>query len=52
VNGSLALSYAILVHATLFFPVTILGLFVLWRERISLGQLREAEEEMEVSEVA
>jgi glycosyltransferase 2 family protein len=52
VNGSLALSYAILVHATLFFPVTVLGLFVLWRERISLGQLREAEEELEVSEVA
>jgi uncharacterized protein (TIRG00374 family) len=52
VSGSLALSYAILVHATLFFPVTVLGLFVLWRERISLGQLREAEEQMEVSEVA
>jgi len=52
VSGSLALSYAILVHATLFFPVTFLGLFFLWRERISLGQLREAEEAMEVSEVA
>jgi uncharacterized protein (TIRG00374 family) len=52
VNGSLALSYAILVHATLFFPVTVLGLFVLWRERISLGQLRDAEEQMEVSEAA
>jgi uncharacterized protein (TIRG00374 family) len=51
-SGSLALSYAILVHATLFFPVTILGLFVLWRQHISLGQLREAEEEMKVSEVA
>ena len=52
VNGSLALSYAILIHATLFFPVTILGLIVLWRERISLGQLREAEDAMQVSEVA
>ena len=52
VSGSLALSYAILVHATLFFPITILGLFVLWRDRISLAQLREAEEAMEVSEVA
>jgi uncharacterized protein (TIRG00374 family) len=51
-SGSLALSYAILVHATLFFPVTILGLFVLWRQHISLGQLREAEDEMKVSEVA
>ena len=51
-SGSLALSYAILVHATLFFPVTILGFFVLWRQHISLGQLREGEEEMKVSEVA
>ncbi len=47
VNGALALSYAFLVHAALFFPVTILGLIVIWRERISFSQLRDSEEEIE-----
>lgn len=52
VNSATALSYAILVHAVLYFPITLLGFFMLWHERISLGQLREAEVEMETAEAA
>src|SRR6478609_2044532 len=52
VDGATALSYAILVHAVLFFPITLLGFFMLWRERISLAQLRDAEVEMEAAEAA
>jgi len=40
VPGALALSYAFLVHAALFFPVTIVGLIIIWRQRLSLRSLR------------
>ncbi|HEY8448708.1 MAG TPA: lysylphosphatidylglycerol synthase transmembrane domain-containing protein [Thermomicrobiales bacterium] len=46
-NGALgepreiALSYAILVHAALFFPVTIWGAIEWWRQQFSLQQIRE-----------
>jgi uncharacterized protein (TIRG00374 family) len=50
VNSALALSYAFLVHAALFFPVTIIGLFVTWRERISFSQLRDADDSIDPAE--
>jgi uncharacterized protein (TIRG00374 family) len=50
VNGALALSYAFLVHAALFFPVTIAGLIVAWRERLSLRAIRDPEEPFEATE--
>jgi uncharacterized protein (TIRG00374 family) len=50
VNGALALSYAFLVHAALFFPVTIAGLIVAWRERLSLRSIRDTEEPFEATE--
>lgn len=41
----LVLSYAILLHATLYFPVTLVGIFLWLREHLSL---KEAEQEREV----
>jgi uncharacterized protein (TIRG00374 family) len=46
---SLALSYAIVVHATLYFPITLLGLVEWWRWHLSLGQVRELADEDEVT---
>jgi uncharacterized protein (TIRG00374 family) len=49
-NGALgimretALSYAIVVHAALYFPVTLLGLIFWWRESFSWREVRKAEE--------
>jgi len=40
----LALSYAIVVHAVLYFPVTLLGLIYWWRESFSWREARAAEE--------
>ena len=34
-----ATAYAIVLHAVLMVPVTVVGLFFLWRENISLGEL-------------
>ncbi len=43
-----ALSYAIVLHASYFFPVIIVGLIMVWLEGYSLGQLRhEAQEHPE-----
>ena len=50
VNGALgvpeplALSYAIVVHAALFFPITLWGLIEWWRQHLSLAQIRELDE--------
>jgi uncharacterized protein (TIRG00374 family) len=46
---SLALSYAIVVHATLYFPITLLGLVEWWRWNLSLGQVRELADEDEAA---
>lgn len=49
VNGALgvpegqALAYAILVHAALYFPITLLGVFEWSRQQLSLKQIREEE---------
>ncbi|CAN5607419.1 lysylphosphatidylglycerol synthase transmembrane domain-containing protein [soil metagenome] len=40
----LALSYAVVVHAALYLPVTLLGFFFWWRESLSWGAVRQAEE--------
>jgi glycosyltransferase 2 family protein len=41
----LALSYAVVVHAALYFPVTLLGLVYWWRESFSWRDARQATEE-------
>jgi uncharacterized protein (TIRG00374 family) len=49
VNGALgvvkpvALSYAIVVHAALYFPITLWGLIEWWRHHLSLRQVRAAD---------
>lgn len=45
VQRELALSYAILVHAALFFPITLIGLLIWWRQHLSLAQLRSEDAE-------
>ncbi len=40
VSRSIALSYALVVHAALLFPVTLLGLQEWWRQHLSLDQVR------------
>ena len=39
----LALSYAVVVHAALYLPVTLLGFVFWWRESLSWGAMRNAE---------
>jgi uncharacterized protein (TIRG00374 family) len=41
VSEGQALAYAILVHAALYFPVTLLGVVVWFRQELSMSQLRE-----------
>ncbi|MGH2560634.1 MAG: lysylphosphatidylglycerol synthase transmembrane domain-containing protein [Thermomicrobiales bacterium] len=54
VNGALdvakpvALSYAIVVHAALYFPITFWGMFEWWRQHLSLRQVRAAEAEVQL----
>ncbi|HEV2108475.1 MAG TPA: lysylphosphatidylglycerol synthase transmembrane domain-containing protein [Thermomicrobiales bacterium] len=50
VQRELALSYAILVHAALFFPITIIGSVIWWRKHLSLDQLRDIDAEPERTE--
>jgi hypothetical protein len=40
VPDGLATSYTLVLHAALLLPVILLGLYYLWREGLSLGQLR------------
>ena len=40
-SRGLALSYAIVVHAALYFPITVLGLIEWWRWHLSLSQVRD-----------
>jgi uncharacterized protein (TIRG00374 family) len=39
ISAGLAGAYDIIVHATLFLPVVVVGTLVLWRSRITFGQL-------------
>lgn len=45
VSRPLALSYAVVLHAALYFPVTLLGLLFWWRESLSWRDVRRAAEE-------
>lgn len=47
VQRELALSYAIVVHATLYFPITIWGAIEWWRQNLSLRQVRAIDAEGE-----
>ena len=42
-----ALSYAVVVHAALYFPITLVGFFYWWRESLSWSEIRQAEEQDE-----
>lgn len=44
VSESSALAYAILVHATLYFPITVLGIFEWSRQHLSWREIQEADE--------
>jgi len=43
IDGSLAASYTLLVHATLILPVVLLGLFFLWKDGLSLSKVTARE---------
>lgn len=47
IPGEEALSVAIILHAINFFPVTIIGLFFLWRGKMSLAEAERLEGRME-----
>jgi glycosyltransferase 2 family protein len=44
IQRELALSYAVVVHAALYFPITLVGFFFWWRESLSWREIRESEE--------
>jgi len=52
VPKEIALSYAIVVHATLYFPITIWGAIEWWRQNLSLSQVRAIEAEAEANGAA
>ena len=45
VDQNLATSYTLVLHAALYLPVTLLGLYYLWRAGLSLGQMTQAQPE-------
>ena len=42
VNQSIAASYTLVLHAALWFPITLLGFFYMWRESVTWSQFAEA----------
>jgi len=52
VDSAIALSYAIVVHAALLFPVTFYGAVELWRAQISLRQIGERDEAIREADAA
>jgi uncharacterized membrane protein YbhN (UPF0104 family) len=42
IDSNLATSYTLVLHAALFLPVTMLGLYYLWRAGLSLSQMTHA----------
>ncbi|MGN6675387.1 MAG: lysylphosphatidylglycerol synthase domain-containing protein, partial [Thermomicrobiales bacterium] len=44
-DREVALSYAVVLHAALYFPVTLWGLYYWTRDRFSLGAVRSLQEE-------
>jgi hypothetical protein len=51
INKSLALSYAVVVHAALYFPITIWGLFEWSRLHVSLRAMRDFESDTDAEVV-
>lgn len=43
IGRELAMSYTIVLHSALYFPITILGLFYWWRESLSWREVRKLE---------
>lgn len=43
IGRELAMSYTIVLHAALYFPITLLGLFYWWRESLSWREVRKLE---------
>ena len=39
VEKSIALSYAIVLHAVLFVPITLIGVFYFWKENLHLSDI-------------
>lgn len=44
ITREVSLSYAVVVHAALYFPVTVLGFIFWWRESLSWREMRSTEE--------
>lgn len=44
IQREMALSYAVVVHAALYFPITLTGFFFWWRESLSWRDIRREEE--------
>ncbi len=42
VDGAIAASYTLVLHAALWLPITLLGFFYMWRESVSWSQFAEA----------
>ena len=42
-SKSLAATYAILVHVAWFLPITVMGLYYLWKENLSLGEFQKSD---------
>ena len=47
VSEDVALSYALFYHAVMFFPITLLGFYHVWREKFSLFTAARAEQDPE-----
>jgi hypothetical protein len=52
ISESQALAYALLVHAALYFPVTILGIIEWSRRNLSLGTIRQVDDSTNGDELA
>ncbi|MFQ6016088.1 MAG: lysylphosphatidylglycerol synthase transmembrane domain-containing protein [Anaerolineae bacterium] len=48
VPGDLATSYTLVLHAALWFPVTVLGFFYMWQESLSWGEIGVAAQAREL----
>src|ERR1051326_5976524 len=47
VGSDKATAAAVVLHAVSFLPVTVLGLFFMWQDRITLGSIRSVKEKVE-----
>lgn len=47
-----SLAYAILVHAALYFPITLIGVVIWFRQELSIGEIESADDETGFDQVA